>query len=81
MLRTRPQIEPKAYVPAFEVEVASAGLALACAYSSSDEYEAEIVRLRRAAGVYGPRRQRRQAAVAFAIAAVIASFAILVSTL
>ena len=37
---------------------ACAGLALACAYSSSDEYEAELIRARRSAGAYGPRRQR-----------------------
>jgi hypothetical protein len=37
---------------------ACARLALACAYSSSDEYEAELIRARRSAGVYGPRRHR-----------------------
>jgi hypothetical protein len=37
---------------------ACAGLALACAYSSSDEYEAELIRARRSAGAYGPRRHR-----------------------
>ena len=50
------------------VNAASAGLALACAYSSSDEYEAEIIAARRAAGAYGPRRQR-SAIVAFMLAA------------
>ena len=35
---------------------ASAGLALACSYSSSDEYEAEVIRIRREAGLYGSRR-------------------------
>ena len=37
---------------------ACAGLALACTYSSSDEYEAELIRARRSAGAYGPRRHR-----------------------
>jgi hypothetical protein len=37
---------------------AGAGLALACAYASSDEYEAEIIHIRRMAGAYGARRQR-----------------------
>ena len=33
---------------------------MACAFSSSDEYEADLIRERRAAGVYGPtQRQRR----------------------
>jgi len=47
---------------------ASAGLALACAYSSSDEYEAELIQMRRKAGAYGS-PHHRQAYVAFALAA------------
>ena len=47
---------------------ACAGLALACAYSSSDEYEAELIQVRRKAGAYGS-RHHRQAYVAFALAA------------
>jgi hypothetical protein len=39
-----------------EAQAASAGLALACSYSSSDEYEAEVIRIRREAGLYGSRR-------------------------
>ena len=45
-----------------------AGLALACAFSTSDEFEADIIRARRAAGVYGPKRRRRQVAFAGAMA-------------
>ncbi|MDO9411474.1 MAG: hypothetical protein Q7T81_02715 [Pseudolabrys sp.] len=37
-----------------------AGAAWACSFSSSDEYNAAIIAERRAAGVYGPLRQRRQ---------------------
>ena len=37
-----------------------AGAALACAYSSSAEYDAALIAERRAAGVYGPKRHRRQ---------------------
>ena len=47
---------------------ACAGLALACAYSSSDEYEAELIQARRKAGAYGA-QHRRQAYVIFALAA------------
>ena len=47
---------------------ACAGLALACAYSSSDEYEAEIIQVRRKAGAYGSRHYW-QAYAAFALAA------------
>jgi hypothetical protein len=51
-------------------------LALACAYSSSDEYEAELIQVRRKAGVYGS-RHHRQAYVIFALAAaaIVAVFA------
>jgi hypothetical protein len=38
-----------------------AGCALACSFSSSDEFEAAVIRSKRAAGVYGPKRQRRYA--------------------
>ena len=37
---------------------ASAGLALACAYSGSDEYEADVIQTRRNAGAYGSRWNR-----------------------
>ena len=47
---------------------ACAGLALACAYSSSDEYEAEFIQVRRKAGAYGS-RHHWQACTAFALAA------------
>ena len=57
---------------------ACAGLALACAYSSSDEYEAELIRTRRSAGVYGPRRHRTlmlAIGAALAVAVLIAALA------
>jgi hypothetical protein len=50
---------------------ACAGLSLACAYSSSDEYEAEVIRVRRQAGAYGS-RHRGQTIAACAVAAVAA---------
>jgi len=59
------QRQSGAYAVALE---ASAGLALACAYSSSDEYEAELIQMRRKAGAYGS-PHHRQAYVAFALAA------------
>ena len=62
-------VRPKANgALALEANAASAGLALACTYSSSDEYEAEVIRARRDAGIYGPRRQLRHALVALAVA-------------
>ena len=53
---------------ALEANAACAGLALACAYSSSDDYEAELIQVRRKAGAYGA-RHHRQAYVIFALAA------------
>lgn len=47
-------------VPSLEVYAERAGTALACEYSSSAELDAAFIAARRAAGVYGPRRHRRQ---------------------
>jgi hypothetical protein len=38
----------------------AAGAALACAYSSSAEFEAALIAERRAAGIYGPKRHRKR---------------------
>jgi hypothetical protein len=51
---------------------ASAGLALACVYSSSDEFEAEIIRARLAANDEKYRQQRAYCAFFAAAAATIA---------
>ena len=53
---------------ALEANAASAGLALGCVYSSSDEYEAELIQARRKAGAYGS-PHHRPALVALAVAA------------
>ncbi len=45
---------------ALEAYAERAGLALACAFSSSAEFDAALIAERRAAGVYGPRRHRKQ---------------------
>lgn len=57
------------------LEANAAGLALACAYSSSDEYEAAIIAERRAAGAYGTNHKP----VALIIAAVIAVLALAIA--
>lgn len=46
--------------PTLEAYADRAGLALACAYSSSAEFDAAVIAANRAAGVYGPRRHRKQ---------------------
>ena len=52
MWRTQPALE------CFSLETRAAGLALACSYSGSDEYEASIIAARRDAGAYArPPRQ------------------------
>ena len=52
---------------------------MACVYSSSAEYDAALIAERRAAGVYGPRRYRRQRLATVAgLAAGIAVIALLI---
>lgn len=67
---------PDADLLALQAEAEGAGAALACVYSSSAELDAELIAARRAAGVYGPKRQRRQL-IACAVAAT-ATLAVLV---
>jgi hypothetical protein len=48
-----------------------AGLALACPFSSSDEFESAVVRAKLEAGIYGPKRQRRRMLYAAAAVALL----------
>jgi hypothetical protein len=59
-------------VPALQAQVERAGYAMACAYSSSDEFEAAVIRARRSAGHYGPRRWRPYAIYAGVITGALA---------
>ena len=45
--------------PTLESTAACAGYAMACPFSSSDEFEAAVIRSRLDAGVYGPKRRQR----------------------
>jgi hypothetical protein len=63
-------------VLALEAYAAHAGAALACAYSSSAEFDAALIAERRAAGVYGPKRHRRQ--MLMTIAGIAAGLAVVV---
>jgi hypothetical protein len=70
---------PQGDVLALEAQAARAGMALACAYSNSAEFDAALIADRRAAGVYGPRRHRRQMLIAAAgIAAGLTALALLI---
>ena len=76
MMRTTHSAAADAAVLALEGYARSAGAALACAYSSSAEYDAALIAERRAAGVYGPKRHRKRmlataAGIAVGIAAVL----------
>jgi hypothetical protein len=50
-----------------EHQAAGAGLALACAFSSSDEFYADIIHERRSAGAYGAPWYRAPAAIVSAL--------------
>jgi hypothetical protein len=50
-----------------EANLERAGYALACPFTSSSEFEAAVIRAKRQAGVYGPRRHRRLAIFAAGI--------------
>lgn len=71
--------QPVDDVVALEVYAARAGAAMACAFSSSAEFDAALIAERRAAGVYGPRRHRKQLlATAAGIAAALAVIVFLI---
>jgi hypothetical protein len=63
---------------ALEANAATAGLALACAYSSSDQYEAEVIAVRRKAGAYATPHYR-PALLALAVAAAAAAAALAIA--
>jgi hypothetical protein len=59
MLRMRSLAKVEADLVSLRAAAERAGLALACAFSSSAEYERELIEARRAAGAFGPRRRER----------------------
>jgi hypothetical protein len=61
----RMQLSPTQSAAALDAHADHARQALACAYSSSDEYESAVIAARRQAGAYG--RSPRQTLAAFAI--------------
>jgi hypothetical protein len=63
-------------VLALEAQAARAGLALACTYANSAEFDAALIAARRAAGVYGPKRQRRQMLFVVSVAATLTALAL-----
>ena len=72
MLRSRSLSRVEADLAALRASAERAGVALACLFASSDEYEADLIRERRASGALPPlrpwRRRLRLAALACGLA-------------
>jgi len=51
-----------------EANLERAGYSLACPFTSSSEFESAVIRAKRQAGAYGPRRHRRLAVYAAGVA-------------
>ena len=59
MHRSRTLARVEADLAALRASAERAGVALACVFASSDEYEADLIRERRASGAFRPRRRWR----------------------
>ncbi|MFL4971874.1 MAG: hypothetical protein ACJ8FU_11700 [Xanthobacteraceae bacterium] len=73
MLPSRTVHQLEADLVALRTAAERAGTALACLFSSSDEFEAAVIKARRDAGAFAPKRRRysaRVALVTFLLAAV-----------
>ena len=55
-----------------ETSVEQARLSFACAFSSSEEFEAALIKKRREAGVYGRSPRRRNGAIGIALVLLVA---------
>jgi hypothetical protein len=62
---------------ALALQAERAGYAMACSYSSSDEFEAAVIRSKLDAGIYGPKRRRRFTLYAVATVAALLVVALL----
>jgi hypothetical protein len=58
MMRYRTVAQVEADLTALRASAERAGIALACLFATSDEFEADIIRERRARGAFRPRRSR-----------------------
>jgi hypothetical protein len=63
MTAYRSVAEVEAELIALRAAAERAGRALACLFSSSDEFEAAVIKIRREQGAFGPQRRRRNIAV------------------
>ena len=59
MMRSRTISEVESDIVALRAAAERAGTALACLFSTADEFEADVVRVRRAEGAFRPAPARR----------------------
>lgn len=69
MWQIRTPARPRTDVLTLQMDAERAGLAWACPFSSSDEFEAAVISSRRRAGAYRPLRVRRYAVYTAVLAA------------
>jgi hypothetical protein len=70
-MTTRTLAQLEADIVALRHAAERAGTALACLFSSSDEFEAAVVRVRREQGAYRPRRRRWRALLSASVIALL----------
>jgi hypothetical protein len=78
MIRSRTIADVESDIVALRAAAERAGTALACLFSTSDEYEADIVRVRREQGAYGSPRRASHPLRWLALTAVLAAAIILI---
>jgi hypothetical protein len=71
MIRARTIAEVESDIIALRAAAERAGTALACLFSTSDEFEAAVVRVRREQGAYAPMRHDRHPLRALALTALL----------
>ena len=71
MSHTRTIADLEADIVALRAAAERAGTALACLFSSSDEFEAAVVRVRREQGAYRARNRSRRPLVAVTLVALL----------
>jgi hypothetical protein len=77
MLPSRSIHQVEADLLALRAAAERAGTALACLFSTSDEFEAAVIKARRDAGAFGPRRKRHSTRYAVLTAILTAAFLML----
>jgi hypothetical protein len=64
MFQSRTVQQLEADLVALRAAAERAGTALACLFSSSDEFEAAVIKARREAGAFAPKRRRHSGRIA-----------------